>query len=124
LPTPEVTNPTELRTALSFGLLYAIVLLTAAWLQDIAGDRGLFIVALISGLTDADASVLSTLRMFNLQIIPDNQAVVAVTLALIANLIFKIGLVISIGGGKLARHVLPGLLAIGGGMTGGLFLLV
>ncbi len=120
LPMPEVKNPTELRTAISFGLLYAVVLLASAWLQDIAGNKGLYIVALASGLTDADASVLSTLRMFNLGKIPDSQAVTAVTLALMANLIFKIGVVVSIGGGKLARHALPGLIGIGGGMAAGL----
>jgi len=120
LPMPEVKNPTELRTAISFGLLYAMVLLASAWLQDIAGNSGLYIVALASGLTDADASVLSTLRMFNLEKISSGEAVIAVTLALMANLVFKIGLVISIGGAKLARYALPGLVAIGCGMAGGL----
>jgi uncharacterized membrane protein (DUF4010 family) len=122
LPLPEVKNPTELRTALSFGLLYAGVLLAAAWLQDIAGESGLYIVALVSGLTDADASVLSTLRIFNLDKIAAGEAVIGITLALIANLIFKIGLVLSIGGRPLARHALPGLLAIGAGMVGGLIM--
>ena len=123
LPMPEVKNPTELKTAISFGLLYAVVLLTSAWLQDIAGNKGLYIIALASGITDADASVLSTLRLFNLETIARGQAVIAVTLALMANLIFKIGLVLSIGGGRLARHALPGLIAIGGGMAGGLLLI-
>ncbi|MDZ4313776.1 MAG: MgtC/SapB family protein [Azonexus sp.] len=123
LPMPEVKNPTELKTAISFGLLYALVLLASAWLQDIAGNKGLFIIALASGLTDADASVLSTLRLFNLEKIAQGEAVIAVTLALMANLIFKIGLVLSIGGGRLARHALPGLIAIGGGMAGGLLLI-
>lgn len=122
LPMPEVKNPTELRTAISFGLLYALVVLASAWLQDIAGSSGLYIVALASGLTDADASVLSTLRMFNLEKVASHEAVIAVTLALMANLIFKIGLVISIGGAKLARYALPGLFAIGGGMAVGLLL--
>ena len=122
LPMPSVKNPTELKTAISFGLLYAIVLLASAWLQEIAGNRGLYIVALASGLTDADASVLSALRLYNLEKIPATQAVTAVTLALMANLVFKIGLVVSIGGGPLARHALPGLLAIGGGMAVGLLL--
>ena len=122
LPMPEVKNPTELKTAISFGLLYAVVLLASAWLQDIAGNKGLYIVALASGLTDADASVLSTLRMFNLEKISGDEAVIAVTLALMANLVFKIGLVITIGGGKLARHALPGLLAIGAGLSTGLLL--
>lgn len=122
LPMPEVKNPTELKTAISFGLLYAVVLLASAWLQDIAGNKGLYIVALASGLTDADASVLSTLRLFNLDKISSGEAVVAVTLALMANLIFKIGLILSIGGKALARHALPGLLAIGSGMAAGLLL--
>lgn len=120
LPMPEVKNPTELKTAISFGLLYAGVLLASAWLQEIAGNSGVYIVALASGLTDADASVLSTLRMFNLEKIAGGEAVIAVTLALVANLVFKIGLVISIGGSALARHALPGLLAIGAGMGVGL----
>jgi uncharacterized membrane protein (DUF4010 family) len=122
LPMPDVKNPTELKTAVSFGLLYAVVLLAAAWLQDIAGNSGLFIVALVSGLTDADASVLSTLRMFNLERVLYADAVIAVAIALLANLAFKIGLVISIGGSKLARHALPGLAAIGAGLAGGLLL--
>ena len=96
------------------------MLLASAWLQEIAGNSGVYIVALASGLTDADASVLSTLRMFNLEKIAGNEAVIAVTLALVANLIFKIGLVVSIGGSALARHALPGLLAIGAGMGIGL----
>ncbi|PKO46053.1 MAG: magnesium transporter MgtC [Betaproteobacteria bacterium HGW-Betaproteobacteria-4] len=123
LPMPEVKNPTEMRTAVSFGLLYAVVLLASAWLQDIAGSSGLYIVALVSGLTDADASVLSTLRMFNLDKVVSGDAVIAVTLALLANLVFKIGLVLSIGGGRLARHALPGLFAIGGGMVAGLMII-
>ena len=122
LPVPEVKNPTELKTALTFGALYALILLAAAWLQDIAGSSGLYIVALASGLTDADASVLSTLRMFNLERIGGQDAVIAATLALLANLVFKIGLLISIGGKPLARYALPGLLSIGCGMVGGLFL--
>ena len=122
LPLPEVSNPTELKTAISFGLLYAAVVLASAWLQDIAGNKGLYIIALASGLTDADASVLSTLRLFNLEKISGGEAVIAVTLALVANLIFKIGLVLSIGGQRLARYALPGLLAIGGGLGIGLLI--
>jgi uncharacterized membrane protein (DUF4010 family) len=122
LPMPEVKNPTELKTAISFALLYAVVLLASAWLQDIAGSSGLYIVALASGLTDADAAVLSSLRMFNLQKISGGEAVIAITLTLMANLIFKIGLVVSIGGAKLVRHALPGLLAIGAGLAAGLLL--
>ena len=67
--------------------------------------------------------MLSALRLYNLEKIPADHAVTAVTLALMANLTFKVGLVVSIGGGPLARHALPGLLAIGGGMALGLLLI-
>ena len=112
LPMPEVANPTEIRAALTFGLIYGLVLLLSAWLQDIAGTRGLYTVALASGLTDVDAITLSTLRMFNLGKLGAAQAVTAIALAVISNLFFKAGLALSIGGASLGRHALPGLAAI------------
>ncbi len=117
LPLPVVTNPTELKTALSFGLLYAVVLVSSAWLQDQVGQSGLFTVAFVSGLTDADASALSTLRLFAIERVTLDDAVIAVTLALLANLLFKIGLVLGIGGKALSRDALPGLLLIGIGLS-------
>jgi uncharacterized membrane protein (DUF4010 family) len=122
LPLPVVTNPTELKTALSFGLLYAVVLVCSAWLQDQVGQSGLFAVAFASGLTDADASALSTLRLFSIERITLDDAVIAVTLALLANLVFKIGLVLGIGGKSLTRDALPGLLLIGIGLSLGMVL--
>lgn len=116
LPLPEVTNPTELTTALSFGLFYALVLVCSAWLLDTVGKSGLFAVAWVSGLTDADASALSTLRLFSMELITLEATVIALTLALLANLLFKIGLVITIGGKKLTAAALPGMLAIGIGL--------
>ena len=120
LPMPEVANPTELRTALGFGLIYAIVLLCSAWLADIAGSRGLYVVALISGLTDVDAITLSSLRLFNLDKLDANQAVTAIALAILANLVFKSGLVVAVGGPALARRAMPGLAAIAIGLVLGL----
>lgn len=123
LPLPEVRNPTEIGTALSFGLLYGVVLLLAAWLQDIAGSQGLYLVALASGLTDVDAITLSTLRLFNQQNLDATPAVIAIGLGTLANLVFKSGLVVAIGGSALARRVLPGLAAIGVGFIVGIALL-
>jgi uncharacterized membrane protein (DUF4010 family) len=117
---PETANPAELRTALSFGLLYVVVLLGAAWMQDFAGSRGLYAVALVSGLTDVDAITLSSLRLFNLGQLNEHQAVTSITLAFIANLTFKFGMVIIIGGKNLAKYVASGFGAIALGMLFGL----
>jgi uncharacterized membrane protein (DUF4010 family) len=123
LPMPEVSNPTELKTALGFGLLYAGVLFLAAWLEELAGSKGLYAVALASGLTDVDAITLSSLRLYNQDKLIEQQAVVSIALATLANLAFKSGLVVSIGGAALARRTLPGLAAIAVGIGAGLIVL-
>ena len=123
LPLPQVSNPTEIKTALGFGLLYALVLVLSAWLQDIAGSRGLYLLALASGLTDVDAITLSSLRMFGMEKLDAAQTVTAITLATLSNLAFKTGLVMVIGGAALARFTLPGFAAIAAGLIGGLLLM-
>jgi uncharacterized membrane protein (DUF4010 family) len=123
-PALEMKNPTELRAAIGFGLLYAGVLFAAAWLSDWVGSQGVYIVALVSGLTDVDAITLSSLRLFGLGNLEAEQAVTTVLLALLANIAFKSGLVAGIGGTGLARQVLPGLAAVAAGLVAGWWLVV
>ncbi|MCR4304602.1 MAG: MgtC/SapB family protein [Gallionella sp.] len=120
---PETTNPAELHTAIGFGLLYVAVLLGSAWMKDIAGSQGLYAVALVSGLTDVDAITLSSLRLFNLGQLSEQQTVTAITIAFLSNLAFKFGMVVFIGGWSLARHVATGFCAIALGVLVGLFAL-
>jgi len=120
---PETSNPAELHTAIGFGLLYVAVLLGAAWMKDIAGSQGLYIVALVSGLTDVDAITLSSLRLFNLGQLSAHQTVTAIAIAYLSNLAFKFGLVIFLGGRTLARHISIGFAAIACGVLFGLFAL-
>ena len=120
---PETSNPAELHTAVGFGLLYVAVLLGAAWMSDLAGNQGLYILALISGLTDVDAIVLSSLRLFNLGQLSEQQTVVTVTIAFLSNLAFKFGMVVFIGGRELAKQVAIGFGAIACGALIGLFAL-
>jgi len=123
IPMPEIKNPTELRTSVSFGLLYAVVLFCAAWLQDYAGSKGIYTVALVSGLTDVDAITLTSLRLFNTGRLAVGDTVTAITLALIANLSFKLSVVFFVGGKQLGRRCAAGLLAIGAGSGLALLLL-
>jgi uncharacterized membrane protein (DUF4010 family) len=111
LVVPEIRNPTEIRTALGFGLLFGVVLLFSAWLSDAAGSRGLYAVALVSGLTDVDAITLSTLRLYDLGKLQPAQAAIAIVLALVSNILFKLGLVFAVGGAALARRCAPPMLA-------------
>jgi uncharacterized membrane protein (DUF4010 family) len=120
---PQTRNPAELHTAIGFGLLYVAVLLGSAWMKDIAGSHGLYVVALISGLTDVDAITLSSLRLFNLGQLSEHQTVTAITIAFLSNLAFKFGLIIFLGGKSLAKQVSIGFLAIACGVLAGLFAL-
>jgi uncharacterized membrane protein (DUF4010 family) len=116
LPLPLVSNPAELRASLGFGALFAIVLLAAAWLSDAAGERGLYAVALVSSLTDVDALTLSSLQLFTSGKLAAPQAVIAIALALFANTVFKLGVVVTVGGRPLARRViLPALASVAAG---------
>ncbi len=114
-PRLEVKNPTEIRAALTFGLLYAAVLLASAWLSDLVGSRGVYGVALVSGLTDVDAITLSSLRLLGLGTLTQHQAATAILLALLSNIVFKSGLTLIIGGGRLAWRALPGFASVAAG---------
>ena len=110
LVVPEISNPTEIRSAVGFGVLFGVVLLCSAWLSDVAGSRGLYIVALISGLTDVDAITLSTLHLYDVGKLQAAQAVIAIVLALVSNILFKLGLVFAVGGIALAQRCAPPML--------------
>lgn len=122
IPMPEIKNPTEIRAAATFGLIYGIVIFCSAWLSDIAGSGGLYAVALISGLTDVDAITLSSLRLYELGKLQATETITAISLGLLANIGFKLGLIFFIGNALLAKHCIFGMLATAGGI--GLALLI
>lgn len=98
-------DPTNLRAAIAFGLLYAAVLFAVAIAREHFGDRGLFIVAGLSGLTDMDAITLSTA-----QLIREGRLDVAVGWRMIlvgamSNLVFKAGVVAALGSRRLLGRV-------------------
>jgi len=119
-PVPDTKNPMELRAALTFGALYGVVLFISAWLAGAVGHKGLYLVALASGLTDVDAITLSSLRLFSLDKLAAQPTVIAAGLAMISNLAFKAGMASFIGGTPLARRVLTGMSPVGLGLAGGL----
>ena len=113
---PEPKNPAELRSALMFGLVFAIVLLAVAAAQVHLGDRGIYIAAALSGLTDVDAITLSTARLSEGGSLEAPVVWHSIVIAVIANLVFKAAVVRTIGGPELGRRValqLGALIAVG-----------
>ena len=102
---PEQENPTQLKSAVVFGLMYALVLFALAAAKEHFGGRGLVVVAGLSGLTDMDAITLSAARMAR-----ESPAMLAegwrlIVVAAIANLVFKSGIAGVLGGWRLLWRI-------------------
>ena len=98
-------NPTELKPAIVFGVLYSLVLLLVAAAKDHFGPRGLYVVAALSGLTDMDAITLSVTQLVGSGQIEPDAGWRLVLVASMSNLVFKAGTVAVIGDRKLARRI-------------------
>jgi len=104
---PEQENPSELRSALLFGLIYAVVLFVVAAVKELYGNRGLYVVAALSGLTDVDAITLSTAQLVNAGRLDADDGWRLVVVAAISNLIFKASAVAALGRRRLFFRILP-----------------
>lgn len=102
---PEQGNPAQLKTALVFGAIYALVILATAFAKDYFGSSGLFIVAVISGLTDVDAITLSTSRLMRTGNVELHNGWRVILVAALSNLVFKGVLVAVLGDRKVLYRV-------------------
>ncbi len=100
----DLRNPFEIMTALKFGALLALVMFLVRALRDWLGDVGVYLIALLSGITDVDAVTLSMSRLAS-EDLAMSVAARAIVLAVIANTVFKILLTAFIARGKMARRV-------------------
>jgi uncharacterized membrane protein (DUF4010 family) len=113
----EQGNPADLRTALIFGSLYAVIVFAVAWTNAELGGRGLYLVALVSGLTDMDAITLSTSQLVSQERLDTQTAWRMILVASLANLVFKGALVAVLGSRELLRLVAGafGVMIVAGG---------
>ncbi|HEV8241684.1 MAG TPA: MgtC/SapB family protein [Thermoanaerobaculia bacterium] len=98
-------NPTQLRAALLFGAIYALVVLATAWAKAQFGSKGLYSVAAISGLVDLEAITLSSAQSVRGGKLAADLAWRLVLLASLTNLAFKSGIAALWGGRALVRRV-------------------
>lgn len=109
----EPKNPLNLIGALSFGALYAGILLLVAFAQANFGDKGVYLASGISGLTDVDAITISMSELggerFSLYL-----SHVSIVIAAISNSLLKYLLCFLFGSSELRSKVSFGFLAIVG----------
>jgi uncharacterized membrane protein (DUF4010 family) len=85
----ERGNPAELKPALVFGALYALIILAVAFAKSRFGTAGLYPVAVISGMTDMDAITLSTSNLAAQGRLEPLTAWRLILLGALANIVFK-----------------------------------
>lgn len=103
-----VANPFELGPAITFGLLYGLILLIARTAQFYFGDTGVLVSAILSGLADVDAITLSMAELNNNGTVDAITATRAIVLAAMSNTVVKGGMVLASGSKALRRALLPG----------------
>jgi uncharacterized membrane protein (DUF4010 family) len=108
----QITNPFELRPAITFGLLFGLILLVARAAQMYLGDTGVLISAFVSGLADVDAITLSMAELSGSGDITMSTAARAIIIAIMANTLVKGGIVFSSGSSSIRRALLPGFILI------------
>lgn len=109
--------PSELGTAIAFGLLYAVVLVAVAAAEEHLGEGALYGVAALSGLTDVDAITLSTAQMAKAGRLTVERSWRLVLVGALSNMVFKGLVVFALARAELTRRiaVLFGLTLAGGG---------
>jgi uncharacterized membrane protein (DUF4010 family) len=98
-------SPADLKTAFAFAAMYVVVLFAVAYAKEKAGTRGLYLVSVLSGLTDVDAITLSVARLAGSGQIEPAQAWRLIVVALMSNLVFKGAMAAGLGDARLRRLV-------------------
>lgn len=118
---PAHTPRSNLKAAIVLALLYAVILLAVAAARQHFGNQGIYVVAVLSGLTDMDAITLSSAQLINDGVLAPAVAWRAVLMAAMANLVFK-GLAVAVlGDARLRRNII---LLFGLSFAGGVALLI
>jgi len=109
-----VKNPFRLGPAITFGVLYAVILVLSNGAQTYFGDAGVYLSSVVAGLADVDAITLSMARLHESGDVGAVPATRAIVIAAAANTVLKGGIVALTGTAGLRRAVVPGLLLIVG----------
>ncbi|WP_053978520.1 MgtC/SapB family protein [Mangrovimonas xylaniphaga] len=102
---PEPENPAQFKSALLFGLLYALILLAVAFTEEKFGNEALYLVSIVSGLTDVDAITLSISQLMKIDNISVHLGWKLILLAALSNLVFKGIMAMMLGTKQLAKWV-------------------
>ncbi len=114
-------DPSSLGAAVTFGALYAAVLLGTALAKRHFGPGSLYGVAVVSGLTDMDAITISTAQMVQAGKVEAGTGWRMILLGSLSNMLVKAGTVAALGNRRLALRTA---LFFGASIAGGVVVLL
>jgi len=91
-------NPLQLSEAVKFGLLFGIIYGAITVVQDHYGEVGVYVISLLSGITDVDAITLSLSELSSDQKLSVAASSLGIVIASVTNSLVKLGIVYWIGG--------------------------
>ncbi len=106
-------NPFSLKSAITFGLVFAAILMVTRLAITYLGEAWLPVVAIVSGLTDADAIAFSLSDAQRSGLISLDWASFNVVLGALSNTFMKLFLAYSLGDRGLFKHLLLSFLIMG-----------
>ncbi len=118
---PKQENPAELKSALFFGAIYALIAFATAAVKERFGGQALYVIAVVSGVVDVDAITLSTAQLAAAQRVDTTTTWQVILIASLVNLVFKAGVALMLGSAKLFLRVA---LAFGLAIAGGVLILL
>ena len=101
----KLSNPFSLLAAVKFGALFAAILLLVKITEHYAEEEGLYILAILAGLSDVDAITLSMTEYARQNQASFALATIAITLAVLSNTVVKCAMVFAFGSKALAKNV-------------------
>lgn len=101
-------EPFDLSTALVFGAFLAVMAVAVPAAKVWLGAGGVFAVSALSGLLDVDAIVISIGRIHSAGTIAADVALIALSLAILSNMVTKVGIAFVVGGRAIGKPILLG----------------
>jgi len=114
----KLTNPFSLTAAVTFGAIYALVVLIVRAADEFFGVSGMYVAAGLASLADVDAVSIAFARLGG-ESASWHAPALAVAIAMITNTLVKLGIALAMGAGVFRRHVAAalGVMALVGAAT-------
>jgi len=111
-PKVELANPLKLRTAITFGLVFAVVLVAVRAANEFFGSAGVYAASALAAITDVDSITLSTAQLAGRAELDLRVAATAIVLASLINTAAKGVMAWTLGSPQLRRSVAIGFGAV------------